>query len=287
MWSVSPPPVSAEQAARWSVHRINDADRAKRVRAVFAEFTENSEELQRKARTHQMARVLGSPPQITDVSDDELKWLYNAQVGMKGRPAYKEVYERMLAIARAGLCSYCQYGRAKTLDHFVPKKLVPALSIDPWNLIPSCFDCNHELRENFSEDDNEQFLHPYAMPPVGRWLKARVVRADPMAVTYTAEPNASLDPGIAARIKNQFGRLKLASMYTVASAPELMELSRMLQREFGSGNPGDVRASLARDALALQEVDLNGRRGAMYEALSSDDWFCEEGYMQAMVAVLP
>lgn len=206
---------------------------------------------------------------------------------MKGRPAYKEVYERLLAIARWGLCSYCQYGPAKTLDHFVPKTLVPALSVDPWNLIPACYECNHELREDFSDLDDEQFLHPYSMPPIGRWLSAQVVSADPVVVTYTAEPDSSFATSIAVRVRNQFDRLRLGDMYTVASGPELMELSRMLQREFGPENPTDVRASLARDASAAQEVDLNSRRGAMFEALSEDDWFCEEGYMQATVTVLP
>jgi len=253
---------------------------------VLAEFTANSEELERKARSHQTAQVLGSPPQITDVSDEELKWLYTAQLGKKGRPAYKKVYERLLAIARYGLCSYCQYGPAKTLDHFVPKTLVPALSVDPWNLIPACYECNHELREDFSDADDEQFLHPYAMPPIGRWLSAQVVSADPVVVTFTAEPDTSFAASIAARVRNQFNRLKLADMYTVASAPELMELSRMLQREFGPKNPAEVRATLARDASAAQEVDLNSRRGAMFEALGNDEWFCEEGYMQARITVL-
>lgn len=279
--------MSAEQAARWSVNRINDRDRAKRVRAVLAEFTANSNELERKARTHQTADILASPPSVTGVSDSELKWLYEAQVAKKGRPAYKEVYQRLLSLATYGLCSYCQYGAAKTLDHFVPKTLVPALAIDPWNLVPCCHECNHEMREDYSSAENEQFLHPYAMPPIGRWLSARVLRGDPVVVTYEAEPDASFDATVAARVVNQFDRLKLGIMYTVASAPELMELSRMLEREFGPHNPEDVRLSLARDASAAQEVEPNSRRGAMLQALANDDWYCEEGYMQARVAVLP
>jgi len=117
--------MSAEQAARWSVNRINDRDRAKRVRAVLAEFTANSNELERKARTHQTADILASPPSVTGVSDSELKWLYEAQVAKKGRPAYKEVYQRLLSLATYGLCSYCQYGAADVFSVLLGVRRAP------------------------------------------------------------------------------------------------------------------------------------------------------------------
>lgn len=87
------------------------------------------------------------------------------------------------------------YSVATTLDHFVPKTLVPGLSIDPWNLVPACSDCNHGLFDNFSEQSTEQMLYPYFVPPIGRWLTASIGHTHPVTVRFAATPDASLSPG--------------------------------------------------------------------------------------------
>lgn len=281
MWKVSPPSVTAAEVARECVTRVSNKDLADRVRKSTSSLTTNSSALQQLIATHSVASIVGSPPVVSGVADDEMKWLYDAQLGQKGRPAYEGPRQRMLAAAPYGQCSYCQFGVAKTLDHFVPKSLVPALSIDPWNLVPCCHQCNNEINDDFSLNTEEQFLHPYAMPNVGRWLAAEVLKTDPVSVSFTAEPSTSLSPGIAARILHQFTSFELADMYAVASSSEIAQLSITFVREFGHEQPSEVRKSLLQSAGGALEEDVNSRRGVMLQALADDAWFCSTGYSLA------
>jgi 5-methylcytosine-specific restriction endonuclease McrA len=281
MWRVRPPEITAAEVARECVTRIGDKDRAKRVRRAAAALTQNSVALQQRIASHSTVGILANPPVVNGVSDEEMKWLYDAQLGKKDRPAYKGARQRLLAAAPHGQCSYCQFGVAKTLDHFIPKSLIPALSIDPWNLVPCCHQCNNEVGDEFSLNLAEEFLHPYDMPPVGRWLAAKVEQTNPVSVSFSAVPPAPLSISIAARIIHQFGRYELAAMYSVASSSEIAQLSITFVREFGKNSPVDVRKSLIRDAAGALAENENSRRGVMLQALADDPWFCSTGYSLA------
>ncbi|WP_411353243.1 HNH endonuclease [Gordonia bronchialis] len=116
---------------------------------------------------------------VNGLSDIELRWLYENQLVRQGRKA-RHVYDHIKTNALHGLCSYCQYGTANTLDHFIPVSVVQALSIDPWNLVPACDRCNKLLLATFATQTEQQLLHPYAQPqsvPTDlRWLRASVQR---------------------------------------------------------------------------------------------------------------
>jgi 5-methylcytosine-specific restriction endonuclease McrA len=284
MWKVDPPTVTPEEVARECVKRITDKDRAARVKKAAPNLAHNSLALQQRIANHSVAGILASPPAVTGITDDEMKWLYDSQLAQKGRPAYQGSRQRLLAAAPYGQCSYCQFGVAKTLDHFVPKSLIPALSIDPWNLIPCCHQCNHEIGDAFSLDPAEQFLHPYAMPHTGQWLSAKVEHTDPVTVSFAAEPASTLNRSIAARIIHQFTSFELAAMYSVASASEIAQLSLTFVREYGHGKPQDTRKSLLQDAAGALEENENSRRGVMLQALADDSWFCSTGYSLAKLA---
>jgi hypothetical protein len=70
------------------------------------------------------------------------------------------------------VCPYCNLNHTHTIkttddvkilyefDHFIPKVSAPYLSLSFFNLIPSCHDCNSNLKSNLVFNLNE-YTHPY------------------------------------------------------------------------------------------------------------------------------
>jgi 5-methylcytosine-specific restriction endonuclease McrA len=277
MWASSQPAVTADESVKACVRGIRDRVLRQKVTNACPEFVANSTKLQTAAASDKLHDVRASDYSIAGLSRDNLLWLYIAQLSRRRRPG-REIYDQIMVSAPHGLCCYCRHNIATTLDHFVPKTTVPGLSIDPWNLVPACADCNHSLLDNFSEQATEQMLHPYFVSPIGRWLAASVIPTYPVTVQFEATPDTSLAPELQARIQNQFALLELGRRYSIICSGELVGLGRRLTGELGGAEPGEVASYLSELAALAFETDQNDRRGAMFEALAADEWYCAGGY---------
>lgn len=243
----------------------------------------NSTKLQNAASNGDLHETTASEYAVSGLSRKDLLWLYDAQLTRKTGPG-REIYNKIMVTA--DLCAYCHHGVAATLDHFVPKTTVPGLSIDPWNLVPACARCNHELLDNFSSLPTEQMLHPYFTPSIGRWLTASIDHVDPVTVRFAATPEVDLAPELQARIRNQFSRLRLGQLYSIVCASELVGLSRLLSSQFRHADASEVSAYLSELALPGFETDQNDRRAVMFETLAGDEWYCAGGYSPRSSVVL-
>ena len=252
-------------------------DLRQRVVDSCPEFLVNSAKLETAVASDKLHEIKSIDYSVSGLSREDLLWLYGAQLSRRGRPG-RRIYDQIMVTAPHGLCVYCHHNAATTLDHFVPKTLVPGLSIDPLNLVQACFDCNHSLLDDFSEDSAEQMLHPYFIPPIGRWLAASIDRTYPVVIRFAANPDASLAPELQSRIRNQFKRLDLGQRYSIICGGEVVGLSRRLSSRFDRTDPGEVSSYLTESALLAFETDQNHWRGVMCEALAADDWYCAGGY---------
>jgi hypothetical protein len=208
---------------------------------------------------------------VQGLSDEQMRWIYNNRLARARTPG-RRIYDQLMAAAPHGLCAYCRYGQASSLDHFLPKAVFASLSIEPWNLVPSCHECNHRLGGAWSTDPGNEMLHPYFMPKLGRWLRAVVEHTTPVVVTFFVDPESILDPNLVRRIRNQFDKLSLAKLYAIVSSQELSSLERRIPDHFNG--PNEVSAHLLEIAATAFAADPNDRRGAMYEALGCDEWYC-------------
>lgn len=279
MWSTSPPPVSADEAVRACIAGIGNQrrDLKGRVTSQIAKFAVNSDYLKHAVDNGICHLFDRDTFDIPAVDSSELVWLYDNQVAKLGRPA-RQIYDRIIH-SSSRVCAYCQYGRSTTLDHFVPKSKHPGLAIVPWNLVPCCRDCNHNLREIFSDQPEEQFLHPYSTPNLGRWLFGEVVHSTPTVVRFYPQPHSGLPDQIRERVSYQFRTLGLNQMYSEVSARDLTETSRMLESIGRFDGPIGVRRHLEQTATAASVgLGENSRRAALFEALSNDEWYYAGGY---------
>ena len=128
-------------------------------------------------------------------------------------------------------------------------------------------------------------LHPYFIPQIGRWLTASVDHAYPVAVRFAAIPDASLEPELQARIRNQFERLELGRRYSLICGSDLAGLSRTLSDQFGGAGFDEVSSYLSELAIPAFNADQNDRRGVMFEALATDEWYCTGGYTLPLTSV--
>lgn len=281
MWAVDPPTLSGAESAQACANSIGDRSLTRRVKAVIPNFDANSSLLQSKIHQQLLHQSISTGYAIPGLSNDELKKLYTRQLARQGSKA-RFVYDHVKGNALHDLCSYCQYGVANTLDHFIPAAVVHALAIDPWNLVPACGRCNHILSDDFKPNPREQMLHPYAVPasvpPTARWLRATVHRESGPVVLFYADPDSSVDVLTRTRIINQFDALELRELYGVVSARELSGTCRRLSKTFPGGQAQPVAAHLRELSDEAFAADPNDRRGVMYEALAADLWFTNGGY---------
>lgn len=278
MWPASPPASTAGDTVRACVRGTKSKDLRARLASEAGQLERNSLRLQDAAKRHDLHTVDSDAYFVTTVTDLEMKATYRLQLGRANRPA-SPIRDQLLGSAAHGLCCYCQYGQATTLDHFVPKDLVAALAIEPWNLVPACSRCNHTLLNSFGSGSTEQMLHPYAMPPIGRWLRAKAQPTAPTTLSFYANPDRSLDSEIRQRIQNEFISLELGSLFSIVSGVDIAQINSTLTRQFPKANGDLVRSHLLEAASDAFRVETNSRRGVIYEALANAEWYCLGAYL--------
>ncbi|QYY82974.1 HNH endonuclease [Pseudomonas germanica] len=112
-------------------------------------------------------RGVGLPAYLNEMYEDKL-----AAKNTAGR----FYYEKLRALAPDKKCQICHHGDVYSLDHYLPKKFFPSLSISAFNLIPSCFPCNGKKLTYVPRSPGEQTIHPrFDNFYDGDWLQADYV----------------------------------------------------------------------------------------------------------------
>lgn len=55
-------------------------------------------------------------------------------------------------------CPICGLRDAKDLDHYIPRQLFPEYSINPYNLIPTCHDCNNDKSIMWCSNEGKRLI---------------------------------------------------------------------------------------------------------------------------------
>lgn len=273
MWRVEAPRVTTAATAEACVKRIRDSRLRAAVRASIPQLEANADIYRENVAAAALHSVLAHDFPLSQLGDNDMKWLYNQRLVRSTSPG-RQIYDQLMVAAPNGLCAYCQHDEATELDHFVPKDHVASLSIEPWNLVPSCHRCNHLMGKLWSGEQDKQMLHPYNVPPLGRWLYAKVDRTTPPAVLFSADPDSSLDQQLANRICEQFKTLQLHVLFSKAISSELSGLNARLPRQYD--DQAELQKFLTESAAVAFADDANSRRGALYEGLSNDSWYIEQ-----------
>lgn len=199
-------------------------------------------------------------------------------VKSSGQP--RKIYDDIL-VAAQGSCPYCAgIGNPRTLDHYLPKSKFPALSVHPLNLIPACRDCNTDAGAGFSSLEAEQPIHPYLDKNsffLDRWVRARVIRCDPIVVQFFPSPPDHWEDVDKRRAEKHFRDCKLQDRFGSQVAGELSPLVLQRQSSLAVFAPPQFEAHL-RIVADDPKLLLNGWKRTMYLALAETPWFCNADF---------
>jgi 5-methylcytosine-specific restriction endonuclease McrA len=209
---------------------------------------------------------------------DDMEALYKQKFVPKDE-SNREFYDKIMLLAPSGKCPYCQQNIANNLDHFLPKTKYVTFSVSPYNLIPSCSDCNTDKSASTFTTYLEQPFHPYYDDfDDCAWLKARLIENEEISFQFYADPPLSVAVDKAERIKNSFSSegFGLNNIYKV-HAPELYRTCfHRIKILFDKGGKDLAIARLLENIEDEQSNNINSWKAAMYQAIIDSNWYWDE-----------
>ncbi|MET7989224.1 HNH endonuclease signature motif containing protein [Streptomyces sp. NPDC005281] len=215
---------------------------------------------------------------------EAVRWAY--ENGMVNTLDGRAVYEQLMAAPADDRCPLCGQGVVRTLDHFLPKRMFPALCVDPLNLVPACADCNHVKGEVFPSQAETTLLHPYLdRIDQDSWLEASVAEGDPVRLDFFVSPPPSWERVLIERTRHHFALFQLAEVFAVQANRTVSGIRRLLAKMLEAGGVDAVRAYLSEEAATRLAHRLNGWEGVTYRTLARNDAFCSGAFDPAQAAV--
>jgi 5-methylcytosine-specific restriction endonuclease McrA len=213
---------------------------------------------------------------VGKVSCDDMIKVYTGRMAKKGASG-RLYYEKLMASAPQGRCPLCGQPMVSTLDHYLPKTEFPSLVVTPFNLIPSCGDCNKLKLNALAKTADEQTLHPYFdNVELAVWLKARILQTKPVAAQFYVDSGA-LPPNMAKRVEHHFNTFHLAIRYASQAANELVGIQGGIVNLLHYSGSTAVNNELLSRADSWAKHKVNCWQTALYAALAANDWYCKGG----------
>lgn len=181
-------------------------------------------------------------------------------------------------ISSSSICPYCGVGTSSSLDHYLPKKYYSMYSIDPYNLLPCCSDCNRKKGE-YKQLFGEQTLHPYFDNFSNERLIFMTVKEHEGNIAFGFELKTPFDLSHQEYTKYSihFDVLKLEKLYITQAASELHSQIHNLKKLHAKGGKVAVFENLTDIYETNFLAEVNSWKTAMYDGLRNSEWFCDTG----------
>lgn len=261
------------------ISKIRKKELKDRLLALKDLISEATVEFDSKVTTGQLHTVIREPLVNSNVTAKELMDVYNFRMVKKGSPGRK-YYDRIFVSAPKGLCPLCSHRDVTTLDHYLPKAHYPRLSVEPINLIPSCYACNIDKKSTYPTKPNEETLHPYYDDIENvLWLKAVVIEKQPISIDFIVEGPVSWSKNFSERVKFHFESFDLKKLYTTQAARELSGVKFQFTSIFNKSGSNSLKEHLLDAAKSRSKDNINSWQAALYNGLANSNWFCNGGVL--------
>jgi 5-methylcytosine-specific restriction endonuclease McrA len=188
-------------------------------------------------------------------------------------------YQTILDSAPFGKCPLCSIRDADTLDHYLPKTKYPIFSVTPITLVPACSTCNKDKLTAFPKSSEDQTLHPYFDNVENdAWIKGSIIETDPISFNFSPSPPSHWADILQKRAISHFHSYKLNSVFAAYANDEFRARRLHLVKLFRL-NPDELKKQLQDSHDSALEMGKNTWRVIMYEALLSNEWFLNGGFL--------
>lgn len=159
------------------------------------------------------------------------------------------------------LCPYCSIGEANSLDHIIPKTVMPVLSDNPKNLIPCCSSCNSKKSNTWFADGNWDYINLYLDDvPVEQYLFVNLSKEkETIRVKFYLDDCNGIDEELYLKISNHYKKLNLCRRFEQYSFHEISETA-ILVKQF-SKLLGDEKC---KEIILATSLEFQNRFGSNY-----------------------
>jgi len=221
--------------------------------------------------------VIPEHSSVGSVSADEMKKVYTSRMVGPKSPGYT-IYIKLRTSTE--LCPYCAQRSVSQLDHYLPKGKFPSLAVTPYNLVPSCSECNKTKLADVAKNEESQTLHPYYDDVTHeQWLYARVIEESPTIEFFIQPPNEWAQP-LKDRVDFHFKSFELTHLYTSQVGVELSNIQNQIRKLYERAGTKAVQEHLKEAADSRFESYKNSWQTAMYQALAASEWYCNGGFKE-------
>lgn len=253
---------------------------SKNIKGIKAALLNDTKIYKKLGVSGDFHKVSGQISNVDEESKKSLKVLYDTYVKESG--VKKFIFDLSL------YCAGCQRGYATeraTKDHFLPSSTYPNFFVLPWNLVPTCGDCNR-AKSNVSPKSNKENLpHPYFNSELFKknWLKVVIQKIKPLK--YDLVVNDLLSRSEKQMVKNHLVAYKLKGTFNTHMSVIFAERDDELREIFVNNDSANLRLFLQGERqkayvspsklktywpINIEYVFLSG--------LYDSDWFCDNYY---------
>ena len=267
------PEFDVEQIVNACVSNMNEGERKNRIISSTNEIVKESKEYDTKASSGMLSSIEIHEELRSGASKDDMKKLYEDKFVPKGQGG-REYYDAIKSRSPNNRCPYCAQREVSTLDHYLPKAKYPTFSVTPYNLIPSCKDCNTGKLTDVFNSREEEVIHPYYDDfSTEEWIVAKMIERDPVAFEFQVKCPESWDETKKKRAENHFDKFHLNDLYKPYAAEEYVSCFSRIKRSYLRGGKDLAIENLKEDIDDKKKLRLNTWQAAMYQAIIDSEWF--------------
>lgn len=211
---------------------------------ILAQFYTSYDNCYHRNELHQVLRFIPTKQQ----KDDFLK-LYNYK--SKLLVDYRLSITSINSNIYQSTCQYCTINSVNSLDHFLPKDDNSAFVVHPYNLIPSCTECNSFKLSQWYDTVNQHhiFLNLYKdILPAEKYLFVNILvnSLDDININFELKNISGIDTHIFNIILSHYTRLNLFFRFKQNCSDTIIELTNSVKAYLAQGVSMDqiVRATL-------------------------------------------
>ena len=180
----------------------------------------------------------------------------------------KYFYDEILYQDEVCLCPVCDISEPSTLDHYLPKSVVPTVAVTPHNLVPMCARCNTVKSDKMETDVRRLPFHLYFDDfPNEPWLTVRFVAGAELAAHYVVRCPDDWDLVLKARLRRHMELYDLETRFSINACREMTGKRKKWKRLLSARGVDALREEIQEEKISQEELDVNSWKAALYRGL--------------------